>query len=162
MPKKIIGLITLTIIIVTIFISNNKQQNVPLAGKAGLTKLIERGIIRRANQDDMDKYYKQIDECLGGRRARISLDEKTYVVLKPMNYPLGLIGGNSALFIVGHGVPKPLGDPGQSDIFDMNISCKELLQKKRASYIEIPPQFRSSGGIDREIERLDRQIERFP
>lgn len=121
--RKMIGLIIMAITIAMILASFNKQQNIPLPGKLGLKKLMEQGVIRRANQDDMDNYYNFLNRCLKQKNARHALDENTYVILRKMNYPLGLLGGNSAIFILGHGIQKPLGDPGHSEILDMNISC---------------------------------------
>ncbi|WP_457335838.1 hypothetical protein [Rhizobacter sp. P5_C2] len=45
---------------------------------------------------------------------------RAYVVLKPMMFPAGLYGGNSATFVVPVGTPVPTGNPGHSTVHDLN------------------------------------------
>lgn len=45
---------------------------------------------------------------------------KVYVVQSAMTFPEGLYGAHAAIFIVPRGVGRPTGNPGHSQILDMN------------------------------------------
>ncbi|MFY0573279.1 hypothetical protein ACN28S_01935 [Cystobacter fuscus] len=51
-----------------------------------------------------------------------------YVVLRPMTFPAGLYGANSAVFFVPKGTERPRGNPGGSVVYDFNdMSCTGML-----------------------------------
>lgn len=107
-----------------------------LAGPAGLEEAVEKGIIRRATQNDINRWNRGAPPNLPNRE-RISytvseyiMSDKAYVILKEFTYPIGLMGANSATFFIEKGVPIPKGDPGHSWVYDFNTytcistSCK--------------------------------------
>ena len=121
--------------ILMIFLS--QQDKPPLAEKKGFELLIKKGVVKKARQEDLDNYFIYKEKCLNQKHSRQMIDANTYVVLKPMSYPLGLIGGNAPTLIISHGIPKPTGDSGQSDILDMNFNCDELLRERKKMYSDI-------------------------
>lgn len=103
-------------------------------GRAGLAVMESAGLIRRASIQDVARWAAWMAECsppppmppLAHPAPRIALvvPSDAWVVLKPMEYPPGLYGGNSALFYVFKGSPTPTGDPGHSTVRDANgVRC---------------------------------------
>ncbi len=98
-------------------------------GQRGLESLLEAGKIRFATQADIDAWvekasapFKKLDPDLKVRH-RMKIGD-TYVVLAPIEYPLGLFGPHAVTFLIAGGVPPPTGSPGHSMIYDMdNGSC---------------------------------------
>ena len=91
-----------------------------------LNALVAQGKLRPATMRDYDAW-----RAASGREARVFPDStkndagdrpifKGYVVLGAMSIPDGLHGAHAATFIVPRGVPRPTGDPGHSQILDMN------------------------------------------
>ena len=120
-----------------------KDPDAPLAGDAGLSDAVAKGLLRPATQVDIEQvrdYYRaqaakspagkvDIPPIAGASPAappEISLPSisihRSYVVLKQFAYPAGLYGAHGATFIVPQGVATPTGNPGHSSIFDLNTS----------------------------------------
>ncbi|WNG24174.1 hypothetical protein F0U62_09175 [Cystobacter fuscus] len=113
------------------------DKKAPLAGEMGLDDAVRRGLLRRANIADRDAWYAQLERLapeLGlppvsgdGRASRLRsshMMRNAYVVLRPMTFPAGLDGANSAVFFVPKGTERPRGNPGDSQVYDFNdMSC---------------------------------------
>ncbi len=112
-----------------------RDDSAPLAGLGGLEDAVERGIIRPATTADADAWVEaqmamspDVDvPPVAGQgvpkppRPRMY---RAYVVLKPFTYPSGLNGANSATFFIAEGVPRPVGNPGHSSVYDFNsLKC---------------------------------------
>lgn len=104
-----------------------------LSGKAGLIIAINKGLIRPANQADLQAWNNAEQKLLeslvdhNGNKIHekpidrfISSINNIFVVLKPFTYPGGLYGSHRVTFIIPQGVPLPEGNPGHSEILDMN------------------------------------------
>lgn len=109
----------------------------PLSGEAALDDAVRKGLLRRANEGDMNKWEAKLARLTTRRGAsrgargmptpcmdwpfRLS---DAYVVRRAMEFPAGLYGSQSAVFFVPKGTERPRGDPGHSMIFDFNdMSC---------------------------------------
>jgi hypothetical protein len=114
-----------------------RDVDAPLAGPAGLEKLLSAGVLRRAQQSDLLEWKRALRQSqglppvsvVGGQNeASSSSLFRAYVVQGRMTFPAGLYGGNSATFIVLRGVPVPLGNPGHSAVYDWNtLTCSGAL-----------------------------------
>ncbi|MDR0777045.1 MAG: DUF2339 domain-containing protein [Azonexus sp.] len=116
-----------------------RDINAPLAGQAGLDDAIEKGVLRRATDADLDAWVAAVAArsppdvpSVAGQgvpkppRPR-ALGGGIYVVLKAFTYPVGLTGSSSATFLVPVGVPLPKGNPGPSPVYDFNtLQCLGL------------------------------------
>jgi uncharacterized membrane protein len=93
-----------------------------------LQPLVAEGKLRRATMSDYDEW-----RAAGGSPPRMTVMEdpfesetsgrflfKMYVVQSAMTFPEGLYGAHAATFIVPRGVARPTGNPGHSQILDMN------------------------------------------
>lgn len=110
-----------------------RDVNAPLAGQAGLDKLVLDGVLRRAQQSDfLDwKRAQRSSQGLpplsvaGGQDNALPISPSgAYVVQRQMTYPSGLYGAHSATFIILRGVPRPVGNPGHSAVYDWNtLAC---------------------------------------
>ena len=101
------------------------------AGQAGIEQLLRDGSLRRATPEDQVAWRQawakarnlpQIDVA-GSPPGTGSIGwraERTYVVLKPMTFPAGLFGAHMVTFIIAPGVVRPEGNPGHSQVLDMN------------------------------------------
>lgn len=106
-----------------------RDVNAPLAGQAGLEKLLADGVLRLARPSDLNGWKEAqrrseglppLSVAAGQTEMVSSLPFRPYVVQGSMTFPSGLYGGNSATFIVPKGVPRPRGDPGHSAVYDWN------------------------------------------
>jgi hypothetical protein len=91
-----------------------------LDGPLGLQRLQAKGFIRRATRADADKLgailtAKSKTGHLAPVRPYLEAGE-TYVVLRPIEVPTGMYGGNSATFLLPSGVPFP-NDPGSHNTY---------------------------------------------
>ena len=101
-----------------------RDKSKPLAGDKGIEELLKSGQLRTARRSDYDK-WKSLS---GGRNAQFpphalgNSEElrRTYVVQKPLVIPADLYGANMVTLIVPRGVARPQGNPGHSQILDMN------------------------------------------
>lgn len=113
-----------------------RDQNAPLAGKAGIEDAIAKGLLRLASRSDADAWVAAVianspkpdTPPIAGqgipKPPKPSVHD-AYVVLKQFAYPAGLYGGNSVTFLILAGVPKPTGNPGHSAIYDFNsLRCQ--------------------------------------
>ena len=111
-----------------------RDRSAPLAGEAGLRDAVAKGLLREARPSDQQDWRAAYDAAnkqdvppVSGAIEQHSAGaplHNGYVVLKAMQLPAGLYGANSATFIVPHGVPRPTGDPGHSQILDYNtMTC---------------------------------------
>lgn len=110
-----------------------------LSGPASLDYSEKIGLIRKANQNDVEAWHEVLAEKYGhnkiykkdkkGIRQKPTMSlHRTYVILKNFTLPEGLYGGNSAIFFVPKNVPFPKGDPGHSPIYDFNtVECKGMI-----------------------------------
>ncbi|EPX64928.1 hypothetical protein D187_000351 [Cystobacter fuscus DSM 2262] len=113
------------------------DKTAPLAGEMGLDDAVRKGLLRRANIGDLNAWDAQMARVAPGRGATsVSGDGRAarfrssrmmrnaYVVLRPMTFPAGLYGSNSAVFFVPKGTKRPRGNPGHSEVYDFNdMSC---------------------------------------
>jgi hypothetical protein len=117
-----------------------RDEHAPLAGLAGLEKLLSDGVLRRAQPSDLLGWKEAQRRSQGlppmnvagsQNEASSSLPFRPYVVQGPMTFPSGLYGGNSVTFIVPKGVPRPLGNPGHSAVYDWNtLICDGAICRK--------------------------------
>lgn len=114
-----------------------RDVDAPLAGQAGLDKLLSDGVLRRAQQSDFVgwKRAQRNSQGLpplsvaGGQDDALPISPTgIYVVQRQMTYPSGLYGAHSAAFIILKGVPRPTGNPGHSAVYDWNtLTCNGAL-----------------------------------
>jgi hypothetical protein len=119
-----------------------RDKDAPMAGAAGLDEAVKKGLLRALTDEDIrmvQQHYidnaptgpsglkGDIPPIAGARPDAPSPDlaprldkRRAYVVLKPMVFPAGLYGGNSATFVVPAGTPAPTGNPGHSTVHDLN------------------------------------------
>jgi hypothetical protein len=90
----------------------------PLAGAAGLSDAVNKGILRKATAEDAKAWEKGRPIDITGNKSTSPELWNAYVVLKQFVYPSGLYGANAATFYVPHGVPLPEGDRGHSTVYD--------------------------------------------
>lgn len=117
-----------------------RDVDAPLAGQAGLDKLLSDGVLRRAQQSDLLEWKSAqrrsqglppLSVAGGQNEAPLSLPLGTYVVQGRMTFPAGLHGAHSAIFIVLRGVPSPQGNPGHSAVYDWNtLTCSGALCRR--------------------------------
>jgi uncharacterized protein YecT (DUF1311 family) len=120
------------------------DNSAPLAGPKGVLDAVEKGLLRKATQQDVQQW---VDGVLAKRRSESGPQvagqgdppvgrpplTHTYVVLKPFRFPAGMYGGNSFWFIIPKGVPYPEGDPGHSEVYDLNtMRCTGALCRDEA------------------------------
>lgn len=108
-----------------------QDKNAPLAGEAGLSMAMKKGILRRATLKDAKKWIDALNRKYALQHRPppdIPPDlDNAYVVLKEFTYPPGLYGGLSATFYIPVGIPRPTGDFGHSKIYDLNsitLDCR--------------------------------------
>lgn len=119
------------------------DRTAPLAGPAGLEDAVRKGLLRKATAADAEAWSEAVLQNSpqrdlppvagqGAPRPPKPSLFNAYVVLKPFTYPAGLYGGNSAIFLIPKGVPKPEGNAGHSSIYDFNtLNCQGVLCSKR-------------------------------
>jgi hypothetical protein len=101
-----------------------RDPSIPLAGDKGIEELLRAGQLRRATMGD----YQSWLAVNGGQTPQIPVHSlsssselfRAYVVLQSMTSPADLYGANLVTLIVPRGVPRPQGNPGHSQILDMN------------------------------------------
>jgi hypothetical protein len=101
-----------------------RDKSKPLAGDRGIEELLRTGQLRRAKRSDYDIWRS----AHGGREAQLAPHSfgdsedlfRTYVVQKPLVIPADLYGAHLVTLIVPRGVARPQGNPGHSQILDMN------------------------------------------
>ncbi|KQT36599.1 hypothetical protein [Methylophilus sp. Leaf414] len=111
-------------------------KDAPMAGAAGLEDAVRKGILRKATEEDADLWVDSIIQnsvqqdippianrtLLKPPSPRIN---NAYVILKAFTYPAGLYGAHSVTFMIPKGVPRPIGNPGHSAIYDFNtLKCE--------------------------------------
>lgn len=119
-----------------------KDTSAPLAGQAGVDEALKKGILRNSTPEDFEQ-VKAAYAKLAAKQAKASrpdippvasgpdngqlpplmpsyISHKAYVALKPFVFPAGLYGGHSITVIVPKGVAAPTGNPGHSQVFDLN------------------------------------------
>ncbi len=113
-----------------------RDKSAPLAGPAGLSDAVNKGLLRKATAADTEAWsdavlqnspQRDIPPVAGQGIPKPPKPQlfNAYVVLKPFVYPSGLYGGNLATFLIPKGVPKPNGNPGHSAVYDFNtLSCQ--------------------------------------
>ena len=115
------------------------DKSAPLAGQAGLEDALKKGLLRKATAADAEAWSNAVDINSPKRDVPPVAGEgipkpprprmyNAYVVMKPFTYPSGLHGAQSATFFIPKGLPKPMGNPGHSAVYDFNtLSCKGAL-----------------------------------
>ncbi len=121
------------------------DKNQPLAGLAGLEDALKKGKIRKATEKDLDTWNnaikndptknKDIPPIAGVDGENVEYHKNTigdssslYVVLEDFTYPAGLYGSYSVSFLIPKGVKKPDGNPGHSNVYNMNdMSCSDII-----------------------------------
>lgn len=114
-----------------------RDERAPLTGQAGVEKLLSDGVLRKAQSSDLLGWKEAQRRSQGlpplnvagsQNEASSNLSFRPYVVQGPMTFPSGLYGGHAVTFIVPKGVPRPLGNPGHSAVYDWNtLSCDGAL-----------------------------------
>lgn len=119
-----------------------RDVSAPPAGKAGIEEAIRKGILRKATAADFEQvkvaYVKLATKRSSTNRPDVPpvagspanalpsvpmpqyMSHNAYVVLKPFVFPAGLHGADSVTVIVPKGVAAPTGNPGHSQVFDLN------------------------------------------
>lgn len=112
------------------------DKNAPRTRKAGLEDGLQKGLLRKATQDDVQAWIDAV-----GKNSLLGLEpnnsgktvSKTdqnqistaYVVLAPFIYPAGLHGGYAVSFLIPKNTVTPEGNPGHSNVYDFNtMLCK--------------------------------------
>lgn len=115
------------------------DKSAPIAGPAGLEDAVRRGLLRKATAADAEAWSDAVAQNSPQRDVPPVAGQgvpkppkpplySAYVVLGPFTYPSGLYGGNSAIFLIPRGVPRPEGNPGHSAVYDFNtLDCKGAL-----------------------------------
>lgn len=119
------------------------DKTAPMAGPAGLEDAVRKGLLRKATAADAEAWSEAVMQS-NPQRDLLPVAGKgvprppkpglfnAYVVLKPFTYPSGLYGGNSAIFLIPKGVPKPQGNSGHSSVYDFNtLNCRGVLCSAR-------------------------------
>ena len=108
------------------------DQSAPKAGKAGLDDAVAKGILRPATEEDEAAWAAEMDKMKPERdippvagigrpgTPKPNFRGRGYVILRPFTFPAGLYGGNSVVFVVAKGIPRPEGNPGHSPVYDFN------------------------------------------
>lgn len=116
-----------------------RDQQTPLAGKAGIDAAVAKGVLRRATVVDANAWANAKAESTPNRdippiagvgvpRPAAPGIHNAYVVLKSFTYPSGLYGPHAASFFIPAGVPVPDGNPGHSAVYDFNsLRCRGAL-----------------------------------
>jgi hypothetical protein len=113
------------------------DKKAPQAGEAGLDAAVRNGLLRRANLGDAKQWQAELKRVAPSRGLPPDADlmppvhanasgtlDRAYVVLRPMTFPAGLYGANSAVFFVPKGTERPRGNPGHCTLYDLNdMSC---------------------------------------
>lgn len=112
------------------------DRNAPLAGEAGLTDAVRKGVIRKATAADARAWAEAVARSQPRRdippvagqgipKPSEPYFHNGYVVLKAFTFPAGLYGAHSATFFIPAGVPAPGGNRGHSDVYDFNtLKCQ--------------------------------------
>ncbi len=115
-----------------------RAVDTPLAGPAGLTDAVSKGLLREATTADAQPWavaqaalptLADVPPVAGVGRPQPKAPGlyNAYVVLKPMVVPAGLYGANAATFFAPRGVPRPTGNLGHSHLYDFNtLTCAGL------------------------------------
>jgi len=94
----------------------------PLAGTAGVADALQKGLLRRATDEDTKAWNAAMAERVAHAKPLVVYD--AYVVQKAFRFPAALHGGHSAKFFVPADVPVPRGDFGHSTVFDFaTVRC---------------------------------------
>jgi len=117
-----------------------RDPKLPPPGKEGIAQALRKGQIRLASRSDIDKW---IQSALRHGYSKDKIEEmqdvfrhNSYLVVREFTFPPALTGSSRANFFVNYGVPMPIGDPGQSDVYDMNTGtcqgtvCRVLLMSQ--------------------------------
>jgi hypothetical protein len=107
------------------------DKSAPLAGPAGLEDAVARGLLRKAENTDVEAWVNAVMAANPNRDVPPIAGQgrptpprpsthRAYVILKEFVFPAGLYGGNLATFFIPKGVPMPIGDPGHSAVYDFN------------------------------------------
>lgn len=100
-----------------------QDKNAPLAGEAGLSMAMRKGVLRRATLKDAKKWIDALNRKYALQHLPppdIPPDlDNAYVVLKKFVYPPGL-DSTGASFYIPEGVPLPTGEYGSARVYDLN------------------------------------------
>jgi hypothetical protein len=88
----------------------------PATPEDAIAKLVKSGSLRRATRDDIERWVDKASEPYARfnpelRVSHYMREGRTYVVLKKLTLPEGLVGGHSCDFIVPAGIAVPEGPP---------------------------------------------------
>jgi hypothetical protein len=107
-------------------VEDNPDTVAALAGQHGLDALIEQGKLRRATKADYDAWiekasaeYRKFNPDLTVKVPFMTM-ERAYVVLAPIDLPLGLSG---SFFIVPEGITPPNGARGSWVLMMSSGAC---------------------------------------
>jgi hypothetical protein len=114
------------------------DRTAPIAGEAGLEDAVQKGLLRKATEEDFEAWVDAVDAYGPDRDVPLIAGKgrpkppgpirfEGYVVLRQFSYPAGL---NAATIFIPEGVPHPEGDPGHSAVCDFN----RLKAYKKALY----------------------------
>lgn len=120
-----------------------RVPNTPLAGRAGLNEAVQNGLIRRATQEELQRYYEsgaipshlfrtQFDQ--NGQLKYTPDRDAIYIIQKPFRFPAGLYGPYSTQFILEKGVPMPEGSMGRSKLISLDSQMCFMYSKPNDPY----------------------------
>jgi hypothetical protein len=109
-----------------------RDDDTPLSGVSGLLEGVRNGQLRDATVEDVNAWAavaaavappRDIPPVAGQAAAKPRMPRlvNAYVVLQQFRLPVALYGRDAATFLVPKGVPRPIGDPGHSTVWDFNI-----------------------------------------
>ena len=91
----------------------------PLVGLSGIKVLLERGLIRRTTEADINTWVEARKKNISYERKQSLIGGENFVVLGDFIYPEGLVAALAVNFFIPKGVREPNGDPGHSAIYDL-------------------------------------------
>jgi hypothetical protein len=126
-----IGKPTSDIEFITFQTSTGRGRTLIPYGDAGLAEAVRLGQIRPATWADIETYGLGRDRqakpsfpviqhgAVSAGRPTAGGPYRTYIVLKPFEFPPGLSGALASTFIVPPGAPRPTGYPGHSTVVEV-------------------------------------------
>lgn len=129
----------------------NFQDGRPLAGRAGLEEAVRQGLIKKADESDLQQYLalegRKMDlpeHILAGKLhgANGVGRDNTYVVLSP-NFviPPGLTGAYAVNFILPSGMSRPAGNVDRGLIMSYDVVNARTTPDSRVTGIHYQPDF---------------------
>ena len=96
-----------------------RLPHAPLVGSAGIEEAVRNGAIRQATRQDFDTWSAQgiLPQGISVSNSKL---QRTYIIQKPFQIPVGLTGVRSVNFVLPPDVAMPTGNLGHSLLIDLN------------------------------------------